>query len=142
MAAIAVAVLLVDNLRTHRLRDVLTLGGLMATLTVTAAVSVLTASGQPLIGALVGAAAMFAFGLAHEFTRPGMLGFGTVKAAALVGAAAGGLGLHPWVSALGLMCAGYVALIKLAERRWTDMPTSPLLAAGLVGAVVSTLVVR
>lgn len=142
MAVVVVAVLLVDNLRTHRLRDVLTLGGLAATLTVTAAVSSLTASAQPLVGALVGAAAMFAFGLGYEFTRPGMLGVGTVKASAVVGAAAGGLGQHPWVSAFALMGVGYLVLIRVAKHRWTDVPTSPLLTAGLVGAIVSTLVVR
>ncbi len=141
MAAVVVALLVADNVRTLRLRDVLTIGGLAVTVAVTAAVSLAGDDRQPLVGTLAGAAALFALCFLAEFARPGMLGFGTVKASALLGAAAGGLGLDAWVAGLGGFVVGIVAIGLLGPRLPTrsGVPSGPAIAVGLVAALVVAL---
>lgn len=139
VATVAVLVLVVDNLQNLRLRDVITLGGLLATLATSTVVAVVSGEPGPLVGALVGAAGLFLLCFLAEFIRPGLFGFGTVEAAALVGAAAGGLGMTPWFGALLAFAVGCVFLVLVSRNR-EDVPTSPALAAGLLVSVVPLLV--
>ena len=140
VAAIVIFALVVDNVRTFRLRDVLTIGGLAATVAVTAICSLVTGQPLSLVGALVGAAGLFLLCFAAELVRPGTLGFGTVKSTALMGAATGGLGLAPWIG--GLLGFG-VATAVLGLIAWrvtrSTLPTGPALVAGLVASVAVRL---
>ncbi len=71
-------VLVVNNVKTCRLRDVLSLTGLAATLDAAAIWSVVTGHPQVLMGSLAGAGGLFAICFVVEFVRPSTLGFGTV----------------------------------------------------------------
>lgn len=141
VATVFVLVLVVDNVRTGRLRDPLTLGGLAATTIVTAVQSLLTDDPQRVVGTLVGAAGMFVVVFVAELVRPGMLGFGTVKSSALLGAAAGGLGPAPWLGGLLGFAVGCVVLATVWRYVMVStLPSGPALALGLVTALTVAVV--
>lgn len=132
--------LVAENVRTLRLRDVISLGGLLATLATAAVGASATGEVSALIGCVAGAVGLFALCFIVEFARPSTLGFGTVKSSALLGAASGGLGSAPWV-ACALFLATATAVTAALAYRVADrpLPSGPALAVGLIGAVAVRL---
>lgn len=134
--------LVIENVRTLRLRDVISLSGLAATLGAAAVSSIATGGFQLLIGSIAGAAGLFAICFFVEFARPGTLGFGTVKSSALLGAASGALGQAPWLASLVVLAGGlaFLGLVSLRSRN-RSMPTGPAFAIALMSAVVVALMI-
>lgn len=137
VGAVFLTVLVIENVRTLRLRDVVSLTGLAATLAAAAASAIVTDEPRVLVGCVVGAAVLFALCFLVEFAQPSTLGFGTVKSSALLGAASGSLGQAPWLACTALLAiatvgTGLLSVWKTGRR----LPSGPALAVGLIGAVV------
>lgn len=133
-AAVSIVLTLID-LDTRRLPDAVVLPslGVLAVLLVLAAI--LDADLAPLIGGAVGAAALFAFYLLLSIVRPGGMGGGDVKLAAMIGLMLGWLGWGSLVvGAFAAFLLGGVAGVALivagrATRR-TSIPFGPWMLAG------------
>lgn len=140
VAGLGVAMAYVD-VRERRLPDWLTysaFAGAAALLTVAAvAGGAWTAYSRAWLSAMVMAAAFFLLFVA----RPGELGFGDVKLAAVLGLLLGWIGWgHVVVGAfLGFGLAGLYAMVLLIARhahRRSQIPFGPFLLAGALGALV------
>jgi leader peptidase (prepilin peptidase)/N-methyltransferase len=98
-----------------------------------------------LVGGVLGGAAMFAVYLVMALIRPGGIGMGDVKLAAVVGLYAGYLGLNAWllvlVGAFVLNAAAIVVLMlgRILDRK-SEIPFGPsMIAATLLVPLVSGL---
>ncbi|MGE5133335.1 MAG: prepilin peptidase [Gemmatimonadota bacterium] len=134
LAAIDVAV--------QRLPDRLTLPAIPVLIALLAVAALIGHEGAALLRAVLGGAAMAAFYLLLALLRPGQLGGGDVKLAALTGLALGWLGWPALVAgaALGFLLAGLVSLALLAARRVTlssAISFGPCLLGGALLAMVS-----
>jgi leader peptidase (prepilin peptidase) / N-methyltransferase len=107
------------------------------------AATTLTGVWMPLVWALVGAAAMFAFYVLLAIIAPSSVGMGDVKLAVLIGLLLGWLGIGAWLAGLvaAFVVGGIVALIALALRRVTLHGSIPFGPSMLAGALVAALLV-
>lgn len=132
--------LVAENVRTQRLRDVISLSGLAAALAAALVMAVITGDASPLVGSAAGAGGLFAICFVVEFARPTTIGFGTVKSSALLGAASGGLGAAAWLGSVGGLAIASIAIgvaaLRTSRRK---LPSGPALAVGLISAVVVAL---
>lgn len=122
------------DLQTRRIPNLLTGGGLVLVLLVTAIFEPRSATER-----LIFSLAAFTFFLAAALLRPGGIGLGDVKLIAVVGAALGGAS----VAAIGLaLIGGALAGIAIAARhgwrraRTATLPLAPFLAAGSLAVLL------
>ena len=96
-----------------------------------------------LLGGLLGGAVLFALYLAMALVKPGGIGLGDVKLAAVVGLYAGYLGLNAWLLVLlGAFLLNAVAILVLmlarVLNRNSDIPFGPaMIAATLLAPLVA-----
>ncbi|MGF9662659.1 A24 family peptidase [Arthrobacter crystallopoietes] len=96
-----------------------------------------------LLGGLLGGAVLFALYLAMALIKPGGIGLGDVKLAAVVGLYAGYLGLNAWLLVLlGAFLLNAVAILVLmlarVLNRNSDIPFGPaMIAATLLAPLVA-----
>ncbi|MDQ4213396.1 A24 family peptidase [Microbacterium capsulatum] len=140
-AAVAVVLGVVDVLE-KRLPNttIATMLGALAVALVLAAA--LTGEWSRLLGALVGAAVMFALYLILALISPRSMGMGDVKLAAPLGLLLGWFGLEPWLFGLlsAFVCGGVVAVVMIAARRTTLRGSLPFGPSMLVGALIGVLI--
>jgi leader peptidase (prepilin peptidase)/N-methyltransferase len=94
-----------------------------------------------LLGALLGAVALFAAYLALALISPSGIGMGDVKLAAVIGLSLGYLGWNSWLVGLlaGFLVGSVVSLIALALRKVTLRGSLPFGPSMLVGAFIAIL---
>ncbi|GLB67140.1 hypothetical protein AHIS1636_15790 [Arthrobacter mangrovi] len=96
-----------------------------------------------LLGGLLGGAALFALYLAMALIKPGGIGLGDVKLAAIVGLYAGYLGFDAWLLVLlgaFLLNAVAIVVLMLAKvlNRNSDIPFGPaMIAAALLAPLLA-----
>ena len=141
LGAVGVALALID-LDTKKLPDVLTLPS-YAVGAIGLALAALTGPGHtPLIRALLGCAALYAFYFALAFAYPAGMGFGDVKLAGVLGLYLGWLG---WSSVIvgafaGFLLGGVVSIgLVLAGRagRKSAIPFGPFMLAGALTGILA-----
>jgi leader peptidase (prepilin peptidase)/N-methyltransferase len=134
LGAISVALLLID-LDTRRLPNVIVLPGYIAGIVLLAAAAVLRLEFFPLLTSAIGAMALFAFYLLLALIRPGGMGLGDVKLAGVLGLFLGWIGLGSLlVGAFAAFLLGGIFSIALmitkrAGRR-TAIPFGPWMLGG------------
>jgi leader peptidase (prepilin peptidase)/N-methyltransferase len=135
LSAVLLVVVAVTHRESMRLPDRVVLPGVAGSVAVLAVVAVLAGEADVAVRGLVGGAAAFAVLFAMAFAQPHAVGFGTVKAAALVGVPAGLLGPLAWLTGFaGALLVG-LAWARLSNRRL--VPTSVLLLVWLAVAVLT-----
>lgn len=95
-------------------------------------------SGTGLLWPLLGGAIGLSMFLLAALLRPGGLGGGDVKLAALIGLVVG-FPLVLWALAVGILTGGITALILLLAPRWklqSHIPYAPFLCAGTIVALL------
>jgi leader peptidase (prepilin peptidase)/N-methyltransferase len=147
LAAISIALALID-LDTHRLPNALVLPAYLVGAVLLGAAGLLAGDPGALLGAAIGAVALFALYLALALAYPGGMGFGDVKLAGVVGLFLGFLGWDTLVvGAFAAFVLGglyAVALVVLRRaRRGTGIPFGPWMLAGawlgiLAGPLISS----
>ena len=107
------------DIAVYRLPDRLTVPAYLATLALLSLAAVLGHDAGALLRAVLASVAMAAAYLLLAVLRPGQLGGGDVKLAALIGLALGWLGWSPVLfgAALGFVLSAVVSLLLLAARR-------------------------
>lgn len=146
LAAVSIALALID-VETHRLPDRIVIPTLVVMASLFTAAAAADGEWGRLLSAGVGAAALFAFYLLLALVRPGGMGMGDVKLAAVLGLA---LGWSGWAAlAVGAFAAfflgglfGVVLLASRRVRRGAGIPFGPWMLAGawigiLFGAAVA-----
>jgi leader peptidase (prepilin peptidase)/N-methyltransferase len=120
LGSVGVALAAID-IAVQRLPDRLTLPAIGVLIALLAVASVADHSGAPLVRAVLGALALAAGFLLLAFVRPGQLGGGDIKLAALAGLGLGWLGWPALIAGalLGFVLAGLAGLVLLAVRRVT-----------------------
>ena len=138
LAAVSVALALID-IETHRLPDRIVLPALIAVTVLLAAAAAVEGDWARLLRAIVGGAGLFLFYLVLALVRPGGMGMGDVKLAAVLGVALGWAG---WGAlAVGAFAAfvlgglfGVALLASRRVRRGAGIPFGPwMLAGGWIG---------
>nr|WP_240974494.1 A24 family peptidase [Arthrobacter sp. SF27] len=105
--------------------------------------SLMSGSWVQLLGGVLGAAVMFAVYLVMALIKPGGMGMGDVKLAAVVGLYAGYLGLNAWLLVLvGAFVLNAVAIVVLVLgrvlNRKSEIPFGPsMIAATILVPLVS-----
>ncbi len=142
LAVVGVALASID-LAVHRLPNALTLpayGGLVLLFGLAAAVD-----GQPdgLVRALLAGLLLAAVYLVLALVRPGAMGLGDCKLAAVLGTGMGWLGWHAVLAGtfLTFLLGGMVALLGLALGRWTrthHIAFGPFMLAGTLVALLTS----
>lgn len=139
-AAAGIALTAID-LETRRLPDAVVLPSLAAITILLAAAALVDGDLAPLLRAAIGAVALFAFYSALRLARPGGMGGGDVKLAAVVGLVLGWLGWGPL--AVGAFAAfvvgGVIGITLLLGRRATRRTAIPFGPWMLVGAWIGIL---
>ena len=136
-AWLAVALVWIDA-DVHRLPDGLVLPAYPVLLVLVAVATLGAGEWQPLVRALVCAAALYALYFVLALVSPGSLGFGDVKLSGLIGLVLGWLGVGAVVmgTVAGFVVGGVVALVMLAGRRVGLRSHIAFGPAMLVGAFV------
>jgi leader peptidase (prepilin peptidase)/N-methyltransferase len=132
--------IVISDIRSYRIPDILSVGGLAAALLLSVALSLVQESWEPVVAGSAGSAAAFVCFFAISVLMPGKLGFGDVKFAAFLGAC---LGPPLWIVATFVAASSGIAAFAFASsgfrRRARDMRIAfaPFMAAGaiLVGVV-------
>ena len=147
-AAAAVVLGTVDVIE-KRLPDAVVLPALVTTALLLAIAAAITGDWGSLLGAVLGAVALFALYFLLALISPSGIGMGDVKLAALVGLVLGSAGWGVWVSGAlaGFVVGGLVSIVALLLRRVTlrgSLPFGPSMLAGayialLLSAIVDTL---
>ena len=142
VAGCVLLALVPPNVRQARLPDRLTLGGAAATLAVLVASAVLADDPSPLLGGLLGAAALSGSLLVVFVVDPAGVGPGVVKAVLPVGLALGALGLRPWAAGLVAMplftvLSAVPALLRGAGRHHRVLVWPGLLGGYAAGCTVA-----
>jgi leader peptidase (prepilin peptidase)/N-methyltransferase len=138
LAAASIALAAID-LDTRRLPNAIVGPTALVGLAAFVAAALLTGQWMPLAGAALGALAYGAFYAIPAFVKPGALGMGDVKLAAVLGGFLGFLGIQYWLVGVivGALVAGLVgAALLAAGRRGATVALGPWL---LVGAWVGIL---
>jgi leader peptidase (prepilin peptidase) / N-methyltransferase len=116
---------------------------LAGTLVLLGLATVVSGAWLQLLGGLLGGAVLFALYLAMALIKPGGIGLGDVKLAAVVGLYAGYLGLNAWLLVLlgaFLLNAVAILVLMLAKvlNRNSDIPFGPaMIAATLLAPLVA-----
>ncbi|MCW2132061.1 prepilin peptidase [Arthrobacter sp. VKM Ac-2550] len=116
---------------------------LLGALALLAIASLISGAWLQLLGGLLGGAAMFAVYLIMALIKPGGIGMGDVKLAAVVGLYAGYIGLNAWLLVLvGAFVLNAVAILLLmlgrVLNRKSEIPFGPsMIAATLLVPLVS-----
>ncbi len=140
-AAISIALLLID-LDTRRLPNVIVLPAYVVGLVMLGASAILLGDYRSLLTAVVSAAALFVFYLILALVRPGGMGFGDVKLAGVIGLFLGWIGVGSVIvgafSAFLLGGLFSIALLLLRKAgRTTGIPFGPWMLIGAwIGVVV------
>lgn len=134
LAAISVALALID-FDTHTLPNRIVLPSYLVGAVLLAAAGLLTADYQALLGAAIGAAALFAFYLLLALAYPRGMGFGDVKLAGVLGLYLGYLGWGPLVvgAFAAFLLGGLFSIGLLITRkagRKSGIPFGPWMLAG------------
>lgn len=150
-AAMSVALAAID-LDTRRLPDAVLLPSSAAIAVLLVATALLTGDLLPLVRAVIGAAALFAFYAMLRVVRPGGMGAGDVKLSAVIGLVLGWLGWGPLVvgAFAAFVLGGIFGIALLAGRRATRrtaIPFGPWMLLGawvgiVIGAPVATWYLR
>lgn len=140
LAAAAIVLSIVDLLD-RRLPDVVLLPALAVVASLLLVSSIAHNSLPTAVGVAGGAIAMFTLYFVLALIAPSGMGMGDVKLSALIGAAAGYLGLTTWLAALlgGFVVGAIVSLIGLATKRVSLkslVAFGPAMLAGLFVAIV------
>jgi len=133
--AVASVVLVVIDLRSRRLPDMIVLPTFALLLVLFTAAALLTRDGGPVLRAVIGAAGLCACYLVVALLSRGGMGFGDVKLAALLGLATAWAGWPAFVvgAASGFLLGGVYGLVLLAlrrARRDSAVPFGPWMLAG------------
>jgi leader peptidase (prepilin peptidase)/N-methyltransferase len=146
LAAVSIALALID-VETHRLPDRIVVPTFVVMVALFTASAAVEGDWGRLLSALVGAAALFAFYLLLALVRPGGMGMGDVKLAAVLGLALGWAGWAPLVvgAFAAFLLGGLFGVVLLASRRVRrggGIPFGPWMLAGawigiLFGAAVA-----
>lgn len=140
LGAVGVALAAID-LAVQRLPDRLTLTAIPVLIILLASAAVIEARAVPLVRALLGGLVMAAAFLLLALIRPGQLGGGDIKLAALLGLALGWLGWPALLAgaALGFFLGGVGGLMLLALHRATlhsQISFGPFMLGGaLIGMI-------
>ena len=134
LTAVSIALAIID-LDTKRLPNVIVLPSLLAGILLLGVAALLRGDIPALIGAGVGGASLFAFYFALALIKPGGMGFGDVKLAAVLGLYLGFLG---WGNLLvgafaAFLFGGVFGLVLMLIRRagrTTQIPFGPWMIAG------------
>ena len=145
LAAVSVALAIID-VETHRLPDRIVFPTAIAVVVLLAAAAVVDGDGMRLVQAVIGGVALFAFYLILALVRPGAMGFGDVKLAAVLGFALGWAGWAQLVigAFAAFLLGGIFSIALLAAKRVKrtgGIPFGPWMLAGawvgiLFGAAV------
>jgi leader peptidase (prepilin peptidase)/N-methyltransferase len=143
VVAAAAIVLSIVDLQDHRLPDVVVLPTLAVAVALLAAASVVKGEHLTILGVVGGAIGMFAIYFMLALIAPSGIGMGDVKLSAVIGAAAGYLGLTTWLGALvgGFIVGAVVSLIALATKRVSMKSQVPFGPAMLIGLFMAILMV-
>ncbi|RZU66670.1 leader peptidase (prepilin peptidase)/N-methyltransferase [Microterricola gilva] len=144
-AAAAVVLGAVDVIE-KRLPDAVVLPALVATTLLLAITAAVTGDWASLLGAVLGAAALFALYFLLALISPGGIGMGDVKLAALVGLVLGSVGWAAWLGGAlaGFVVGGVVSLLALLMRRVSlrgSLPFGPSMLAGAYLAILLSAVI-
>lgn len=138
-AALTWSALGVIDARSHRIPDVISLPGLVATVVLLIGAGLATESYGDVVRALVAAAAMGLCYLVLFAIHPRGLGFGDVKLSLHLGLVAGWFGWSSWIGALLLafLIGGVLALALLVTRRGALTDSIAFGPAMICGAMLS-----
>ena len=141
LTAIGVALAAID-LDTRRLPNVLTLPSYPVGLALLAVAAGVEGTWSPLLGAVLGAVALFAFYFLLALVYPAGMGFGDVKLAGVLGMYLGWLGWGVVVVGgfLGFLIGAVVGVGLMAvgrARRRTAIPFGPSMVAGAFVAILA-----
>ena len=133
-AAIGVALLLID-LDTRKLPDVIVLPSYIVGIVLLAAVSLLRWDFGPLIVAGIGLAALWVFYFALAVIKPGGMGFGDVKLSGVIGLYLGWVGVGSLIVGAfsAFLLGGVFSIVLVLSRgagRRTAIPFGPWMIAG------------
>jgi leader peptidase (prepilin peptidase)/N-methyltransferase len=139
LGAVCIALALID-LDTRRLPNALTLPSYPVGVVLLTGAVIGSQSWSPLIRALLGLVAMFAFYFVLRLVYPQGMGFGDVKLAGVLGLYTGFLGWGAWAVALfaGFLLGGIVSVaLVLAGRagRKSKVPYGPFMVLGALLAI-------
>ncbi len=142
LGALGVALAAID-IAVQRLPDRLTLPAVPVFVILLAAAALIGHDGGALVRALLGGMALAVCYLLLALARPGQLGGGDIKLAALAGLALGWLGWPTLIvgASLGFVLSAVVSLALLATRRITlrsAISFGPFLLGGVLLAVLAT----
>ncbi|MFF3601943.1 prepilin peptidase, partial [Kitasatospora indigofera] len=129
-----------------RLPDAVVLPALAATAVLLAIAAAVTGDWGSLLGAVLGAVALFALYFLLALISPSGIGMGDVKLAGLVGLVLGSAGWAVWLGGAlaGFLVGGLVSLVALLMRRVTlsgSLPFGPSMLAGLYLALLLSAVI-
>lgn len=141
--AAATIVLSIVDLMDHRLPDLVVLPTLAVVSILLIAASIAHNSLPSAVGVASGALGMFTLYLVLALIAPSAMGMGDVKLSAVIGAAAGYLGLTTWLTALlgGFVVGAIVSLIGLATKRVSLKSLVPFGPSMLIGMFLAILMV-
>lgn len=131
------------DVRHNLLPNRLVLPFLLGALVLLGLASLINSEWMQLLGGVTGGAAMFAVYLVMALIKPGGIGMGDVKLAAVIGLYAGYLGLNAWLLVLvGAFLLNAVAIVVLilgrVLNRKSEIPFGPsMIAAALLVPLVS-----
>lgn len=139
-AAISIALTAID-LDTRRLPDAIVLPSLVGLAILLAAAALFDGDLAALLGAGVGAVALFGFYSVLRVARPGGMGGGDVKLAAVVGLVLGWLGWGPLLvgAFAAFVVGGVFGIVLLLRRRATRRTAIPFGPWMLLGAWIGIL---
>ncbi|GAC1323690.1 MAG: A24 family peptidase [Mycobacteriales bacterium] len=140
LGAVGVALALID-IDTHRLPDVLTLPSYGVGVALLGIAAFAGAGGGPLVRALLGMVAAFAFFFVLAFIYPAGMGFGDVKLAGVLGLYLAWVGWSSWFVGVfaGFLLGGIVGLALIATKRAGRKSAVPFGPFMLLGALVAIL---
>jgi len=140
LGAVGVALALID-VDTHRLPDVLTLPSYAVGTILLTVAAIAGDGGGPLVRALLGMLAAFAFFFVLAFSYPAGMGFGDVKLAGVLGLYLAWVGWSAWFVGVfaGFVLGGVVGLALIATKRAGRKSAVPFGPFMLLGALVGIL---
>ncbi|POM24025.1 Type IV leader peptidase family protein [Actinomadura rubteroloni] len=136
------ALLVLVDLKLHRLPNPLTLPSYPIALALLGAAAAVEGDALPFVHALIGLATLWTLYAVQWFLLPGQIGFGDVKLAGVLGLYLGWYGSDAWVTGVVVtyLSGGLVAVgLLLARRRGRRdaIPYGPFMVAGTFAAILA-----